>query len=272
MHDNLLFVAGEPRTGTTWIAETLCALRGAEILWEPLLDSRHPNYDWRPQHLGEVDLTWYDALFRGSVSNAQTRLYYTLYNLPANPPPVTRWRIVKFTRAGRILPSLVSRFKPRQTIITMRHPVTAIRSHQARRWREGKSLDCVAAAARWAETYRSLLAMGPQPNVLWVINEQPPAVEELFAFLTEEELRIEDALGRPSLAMRTQQQWERPSSSSTLAGVDLTRAPLPPVPVVEIMNEVRSRGIDFYATSAPYGLDVRRLDVSKLPKHLRRKT
>lgn len=136
--NNVWIVAGAPRSGTTWLAETLGARIGAKMLDEPLNVGRYPELRSIPDFSGRMKLSekdehpqlhsHLDAAFRGQLPG--------LYTFPDEAV----WRqlalyltgsklVVKMVRAGQLWPWLTARFKDCAGLVyIVRHPCAVIAS------------------------------------------------------------------------------------------------------------------------------------------------
>jgi hypothetical protein len=131
--DKTLIVCGDPRGGSTWLAETLAELPETVLLWEPLHlkyagSFKKLGFNWR-QHI-PADAEWAEAkqafsnLFRGKVLNEWTLL-------KANPEEYKRAKqlLVKFCRSNALLPWLCNSFSFQyKPVYLVRHPLAVVAS------------------------------------------------------------------------------------------------------------------------------------------------
>jgi hypothetical protein len=131
-----IIVAGSPRSGTTWVGNTVASIPGSAVVFEPLhLDrvplAREAGFTWRTYvrqgtrwPAGEHAL---DEMLHGRVLND-----WTAREIPY-PKRVTTW-IVKCIRMNRMLPWLTERFATRAPLLVIRHPCAVIASQMAAGW------------------------------------------------------------------------------------------------------------------------------------------
>lgn len=153
-------VFGNPRAGTTWIAETVAKMTGASLLFEPLnvwgglrTDGEMPRPDeykladvarlgfWYYQPI-PVDADWpaAEAFFRRlfaaeitpDVLHERFNTHADTHRAPASAPALT----IKFCYAHLMLPWLLARFDVRG-IFVLRHPCAVVASQMRQEgWRK----------------------------------------------------------------------------------------------------------------------------------------
>jgi len=131
--ENVLILAGDPRGGTTWLAEILKKLPGTAMLWEPLSISqvhqfRDLGFPWR-QYIPENGM-WpearqtFDRLFSGRLLSR-----YLCRRTSPEEIRKARFLLIKFCRANQLLPWLTSEFQFYYApIYIVRHPCAVVAS------------------------------------------------------------------------------------------------------------------------------------------------
>ena len=133
-----LVISGFPRSGTTWLAQTLASSPGLGVLFEPMNllrvrearaagcrweNFREPSESW-PE--GEV---FFRAVFGGRVLNR-----WTVSHLPLSKArQVERW-VVKFVRANQLLGWIINHFLIAPPVLVIRHPCAVYSSWIQRGW------------------------------------------------------------------------------------------------------------------------------------------
>lgn len=128
-----VIISGDPRGGTTWLAEILSKNMLLATLWEPLalakvkrlqdigFENRQflpPEHNWR-----EAD-AYFDDLFAGRVLNAEICKRTNTAELRS-----AEGLLVKFCRANLLLPYLVDRYEfSKAPIHLVRHPCAVVAS------------------------------------------------------------------------------------------------------------------------------------------------
>lgn len=129
-------MAGSPRSGTTWAAQTISAIPGSAVLFEPLHLERVPaarqaGFSWRtyvrPGARWPEGETFLEDVLRGRVLNTWTTRELR------RPRRVSTW-IVKCIRMNRLLPWLAERFPTRPPLLVIRHPCAVVASQLAAGW------------------------------------------------------------------------------------------------------------------------------------------
>ncbi|HRD52495.1 MAG TPA: sulfotransferase [Flavobacteriales bacterium] len=131
--EDALIVTGDPRGGTTWLAETLCAWPGTAMNWEPLHhqlgmvpEAMHwgrrpfiPESDTDPERI---------ALMRDLLSGKRTNEWTLRYCSTEHAVGAERL-LTKFVRANLLLPWMTARITfARKPILLLRHPVPTVLS------------------------------------------------------------------------------------------------------------------------------------------------
>lgn len=131
-----LVVAGDPRGGSTWLAEMVAGLPGVTMLWEPLDIGnvghfRELEFTWR-QYIPE-NARWpeardaFERLFKGQMLNGHITLRTSARDLKR-----AERLLVKFCRANQLLPWLVRQFAfTCPPIYLVRHPCAVIASQMS---------------------------------------------------------------------------------------------------------------------------------------------
>lgn len=133
-HENdLLMICGDPRGGSTWLAEILAELPTTALLWEPLHLNhtdwfKNLGFGWR-QHI-PINAEWEEAkqafssIFQGKVLNE-----WTLLKTDPKKFKDAHQLLIKFCRANALLPWLCEnynfKYKP---IYLIRHPFAVVAS------------------------------------------------------------------------------------------------------------------------------------------------
>jgi hypothetical protein len=131
--ENALIISGDPRGGTTWLAQLIKQLPDTALLWEPLMIAKVPEvkaigFQWR-QYIPEDD-QWPEAktIFNKLFSGQLLSPYLCQVT---SPDEITHARkiLIKFCRANQILPWLTSEFNFRfAPIYLTRHPCAVVAS------------------------------------------------------------------------------------------------------------------------------------------------
>lgn len=133
--DDTTLICGTPRSGTTWVAQTIAADPGSAVLFEPLHPDNVPlvrqaGFSWMQYVPPGTD--WPSGervlrrIFEGRILNAWTAQEID------RPQRVTTW-VVKCVRANRLLPWLSERL-PVRTLLVVRHPCAVVASQIAAGW------------------------------------------------------------------------------------------------------------------------------------------
>lgn len=134
-HDSIV-VCGGPRSGTTWLAQTIASIPRSAVLFEPLHPRRVPavreaGFGWRTYERPGTE--WpqgrrlLEDAFRGRILNDWTA------SLVKRPARVRTW-IVKCIRANRLLPWMSGWMQPRARLLVVRHPCAVVSSQIASHW------------------------------------------------------------------------------------------------------------------------------------------
>ncbi len=135
LENDTIVALGSPRSGTTWIMEILNHLPAYTTVFEPLHPERFPR-------AGELKLSMrhYEAegtenealreylgsVFRGEVSSRRPRYRLTFNNIIKR---VTATKlVVKFVRANRLVPWILTNHDIRALIYIIRHPCANLAS------------------------------------------------------------------------------------------------------------------------------------------------
>lgn len=128
-----LVISGDPRGGTTWLAETLSFLPGTALLWEPLAISqvekfKRLGFSWR-QYIPENE-QWPEA--RKAFTELFSGKLLSPYLCRSTSPAQIRdaqFLLVKFCRASQLLPWLTREYQfINCPIYLVRHPCAVVAS------------------------------------------------------------------------------------------------------------------------------------------------
>lgn len=131
-----IVVFGSPRSGTTWLAQTLGSIPGSAVLFEPLHPRRVPQvkeagFGWRTYvrpgtdwPLGRQRL---EEAFCGRPLNGWTG------SLMKRPARVATW-IMKCIRANLLIPWISDWMQPRRRLLVIRHPCAVVSSQTEAGW------------------------------------------------------------------------------------------------------------------------------------------
>lgn len=128
-----LIIAGDPRGGTTWLAEILREFDKTALLWEPLWLTRERtfrdlNFSYR-QFLPESEVfpeirANFSNLFSGKVLNSHLCQFTSISQISS-----AQWLLIKFCRANQLLPWLTQQFRFKYApIYIVRHPCAVVAS------------------------------------------------------------------------------------------------------------------------------------------------
>lgn len=270
--NEVLIIASSPRSGSTLLGEVMGRLDGAAGLFEPLhllhvpaaqragFITRtyvRPNAEW-PE--GEAFLR---SVFKGDVVNSWTSRDMTVAHAFKS-----RFLIVKFVRATRLLPWLCTQFPLRPPVLLIRHPCAVVASQLRYGWEntprpeEPDFLDEFPefrAALQKTETVEEFLAaqwaldqlpalMAPAPHA-WVTVTYEALLAQPRAVLG----KILNAWGKSADIDTLIAGLMVPSSvvsSSGMSGTAGWKKQLSESQVSKILKVVESFGITFY-TEAP---------------------
>lgn len=154
--EDAIVIAGSPRSGTTWLLETLRMLPGYKAINEPLgeKEARHHNgFSWRtylePNATAPPQRTYIESILTGTLGNPSTWHFEARSRLGQLFEHATREKlIVKFCRLNRMLHWFNNQFDVRGTIFLVRHPCAVISSML--RWGEWDE-DCLHGHTRRAQ-------------------------------------------------------------------------------------------------------------------------
>jgi hypothetical protein len=126
-------IFGDPRGGTTWIAEVIQSVIPTSLIWEPLSigtvkEFRNLNFGWR-QFIPE-EAKWpeaqfaFEKVFRGKLLNHWTAAYTSPEQLKTENP-----LLIKFCRGNQLLPWLINNFSfKNKPLYLIRHPFAVVAS------------------------------------------------------------------------------------------------------------------------------------------------
>lgn len=131
--NNARIISGDPRGGTTWLAQLLNQLPGSALIWEPLMvrkvkEVRKIGFAWR-QYIPENEI-WPEA--RDVMERILSGHLMSPYLCQQTSPQQLRnanYLLVKFCRANQILPWLTRQFNfAYPPIYLVRHPCAVVAS------------------------------------------------------------------------------------------------------------------------------------------------
>jgi hypothetical protein len=130
---DVFIVSGDPRGGTTWLAEIVKGLPNTAMIWEPLAISevaafKRLGFQWR-QYIEELDY-WPEArevfmkLFSGKLLSS-----YLCQQTSPKELINAKYLLIKFCRANQLLPWLTKEFQFNYApIYLIRHPCAVVAS------------------------------------------------------------------------------------------------------------------------------------------------
>src|SRR5690606_10560197 len=126
-------ICGDPRGGTTWLAQLLNQLPGSALIWEPLAVSEVKEvhalkFQWR-QFIPESD-SWPEAkeLMECILSGRLLSPYLCQQTTPQQLRDATHL-LIKFCRANQLLPWLTKEFNfEAPPVYLVRHPCAVVAS------------------------------------------------------------------------------------------------------------------------------------------------
>ena len=141
-----ILLVGSGRSGTTWLADLICAIPGIQQIFEPL----HPLWNVAVQRLVDWDINWQEetSRFRGiylrphghypewhelleRILTGQFRNYWTDYERTSFFP---QRFLVKEIRFNLMLGYIYEHFRPR-IVFMVRHPCAVVYSRLSLAWR-----------------------------------------------------------------------------------------------------------------------------------------
>lgn len=133
-----LVVAGESRTGTTWLAELVSTIPGAAVLFEPLDIRKVPEaaaagFNWHtcvaPNDSWPEGEAFFAKVLQGKLINRHTMSHVSLRRTIC--PKL--W-VVKLLNANLLLGWLTTRFPIRAPALIIRHPCATVLSRSEQGW------------------------------------------------------------------------------------------------------------------------------------------
>ena len=263
-----LMMTGSPRSGTTWLGNILSQIPNASILFEPIQmkhvpQSKRVGFSWRtyvPTTTG-----WQEGQrYMTQVMQGQVLNHWTTREMSIRQALSTRFLIIKFVRANRMLPWLCKNFPTSRAILIIRHPCAVIASQL----REGSwgnfvkpeapkfladypafegLIDRVKTqeqymAINWAiDNYVPLASTTPQPWQLLVY-------EKLVSDFDEEVVKIFDEW-KMEVPPQVTSLFNKPSSvthRSGISGLSGWKKYLDKKQVRQILDITTAFGLDFY--------------------------
>ena len=288
--EDALALTSSPRSGSTWLAETLTTIPQSCFLFEPLHlgwvpEARAAGFSWRTWV--PTDTQWpagehfLRRVFEGRVFNDRS-----LERLNPDEARKVRRLIVKFVRANRLLPWLCRTFPLPAPILLIRHPCAVVASQlKAGKWNHVSTVDDPGYVHEFPAFQTALTQLNSLEDRLaaqWALDQLPPLLEEQprpWQTVTYEELNTDTA---ETLA-RIFRTWDievdidqavsnsrRPSRSvspSGLSGMAGWQDQLSAGQIDRILTTVRRFGLSFYGAGLEPDLDL--LHSARLPAMIR---
>lgn len=139
-YSNTLVVAGGPRSGTTWLAELVCAaVPRSAMLFEPLHIGNVPaaaaaGFTWRtymkPDEVWPEGKAFLRQALEGKVINR-----HTASHIPLSRVVRPRLWVTKFIHANLLLGWLAKQFPIRAPALIIRHPCATVASRAGQGWK-----------------------------------------------------------------------------------------------------------------------------------------
>ena len=141
---NILFF-GDPRGGTTWMAETLVQLFELPILWEPMLPRKNSRFakfsfasrQYLPDNLKnkEIHKAFSDLLHGKGVD------HWEINHTSVKELKKSKCAIIKFTRGNMLLPYITKQFSfEKKPIYMLRNPMAVVASQLKHvGWKDAKN-------------------------------------------------------------------------------------------------------------------------------------
>lgn len=278
-----IVVAGSPRGGTTWLAESLSSSQGHILIWEPLEPSSHhgilkrlgADYDpYMPLGYSPIPGEWQWKLHKylkrvmtGRVPLSDYMRRNRQSELPLLDFLQFRRLIVKFVRGNMLFHWLLQTYQCPGVLI-LRHPCAVIASQMHFAWKNPLS---------WKNRWRSYLEQN-SPHLIrvvdsittgeevlaldWAITNLTPLQQngrQPWVLTTYEDLledrsewqRVCDALGCPVPDVENIQKLSstykpRSGQTSEMTSTDKWRKHLSQDQVQRILRICREVGVDFY--------------------------
>lgn len=183
--EDAILLSCDPRSGSTWLSEMLCAARPSAVIWEPFhLDKaprvRELGFSWRQYIPPEADWPEAEEVVRGILSGAYIN-QWTGWASPVSDFIRAERLLVKCCRANGFLPWMLRRVKFRKKPIHfLRHPF-AIAASQMKMGNfstsgmdevlsQGKYTECFSESARFI---RSLTSDEERIVAMWCLIHKP---------------------------------------------------------------------------------------------------
>jgi hypothetical protein len=134
-----IIISGQPRGGTTWLAEVMASDKNTGIIWEPLhpvlmekfeicrnFASELGHFPYIPEEIENEELV---KFFEKVLTSKFIPYEYISWpkNINENLIDKNQW-IIKFCRANRMLPWIVKHIDIRPPIYLLRHPCAVVSS------------------------------------------------------------------------------------------------------------------------------------------------
>ena len=263
-----LVVAGSPRSGNTWLSEVLTALPGSGWLNEPLHLTWYPEaqdagFSWRTYVRPDADWPsgqqFLSSLFQGQV----TREKRPPRGLPT-PSPASKFLIVKFIRANRMLSWLCRNLPILPPVLLIRHPCAVVasrlRSNTLNKTFELKEPEFLADYPAFRPLLERLSTLEEYLAATWAIDYYLPLVNAHpwpWQLLSYEQLvldfdnQIQKMLTNWGLEVPPDifSRAEVPSLSvgrDGISGIAGWKERLEPDQIRRILDVVHAFGLDFY--------------------------
>ena len=132
-HDEVLLIMGDPRGGTTWLAELLQNITNTSLLWEPLWIDREATFrNLGFSHRQYIPVDIENARIKEAFTNLfEGRILNPFLCQMTNPKELksASQLIIKFCRANQLLPWLTENFHFKfDPIYLIRHPCAVVAS------------------------------------------------------------------------------------------------------------------------------------------------
>lgn len=189
--EDAMLLSCDPRSGSTWLSEILCASRPSAVIWEPFhLDNapgvRDLGFSWRQYIPAEADWPEAEQFIRGVLCGAHIN-QWTGWASPVADFVRAEHLLVKCCRANGFLPWLVRRVAfRRKPIHFLRHPF-AIAASQLRMGNFGTSgMEDVLSHGRYsaylsehADYIRGLESDEERIVAMWCLIQKPALCDEV---------------------------------------------------------------------------------------------
>jgi hypothetical protein len=127
-----LVMTGSPRSGTTWLGQVLSEIPGSSLLFEPIQLNQVPEaeqsgFSWRTYVSQNADWPegrrYLERVTQGKILN-----HWTTREMSVRRALTTRFLILKFVRANRMLSWLCNQLPISRAALIIRHPCAVVAS------------------------------------------------------------------------------------------------------------------------------------------------